>query len=148
MWILQSLITSAESQDREFSVALIDVDRFRALNDRQGYLAGDEVLWNIGKLLELSFTQRNPVCRFGADEFLVLFPDAPTAYVVSLAERAKREVSRNSGTPSINQSGQVTITIGLAFFPRHGHAPEVLLKSADVALHNGKQMGGNHVVSA
>lgn len=148
MHLLQILTSGAAKQTREFAVALIDIDEFKQVNDRRGHPTGDEALWEIAKLLELSFTQRNPVCRIGGDEFLVLFPDAPTAHLITLLEQAKREVSREAGRPIIRQSLPLTITVGLAFYPRHGQTPEELLKAADVALYHGKQMGGNQVTSA
>jgi diguanylate cyclase (GGDEF)-like protein len=145
---LVRLLPQSDEQSSELAVGMIDIYNFKRINDCHGHAFGDDVLWEITRMLETCFSRRNIVSRFGGDEFLVIFNGVPHTHVHTLAERARSEVKRlpHSGEQKLEKP--LTVTIGLAFYPEHGQTPEELIRAAGRALNEGRNMGGDHVISA
>jgi len=119
-----------------FSLALIDVDNFKHVNDSFGHPAGDEVLVLIGRMLSsLGYAQ---AFRFGGDEFAVLFSlDEMSSY--RMLERIQHELS----VAQASGVGSVTISIGIASYPAHAQTADELQRTADGALYHSKRHGKN-----
>lgn len=138
----------AQRYGRPLSVAFIDVDRFKLLNDTHGHAFGDFVLRSIGELLRQSFRQSDTVSRYGGEEFVVVMPE--TSLDVA---RAKMESLRTliASAPFEVQPGsppvQITVSIGLAGFPQDGPTAVELFATADERLFQAKREGRNRVVA-
>jgi two-component system, cell cycle response regulator len=134
----------AAGQEGPFALLLIDVDRFKSINDRLGHVIGDVALRQIAERLLGNVRASDMVVRLGGEEFVVLMPgaDLPTAEVVAERLRAVIEEKPFALGP---EPLHVTISIGIA---EGALPPKELLKAADVALYASKKKGRNCVTSA
>jgi diguanylate cyclase (GGDEF)-like protein len=131
----------ASRSGRAFSIVLIDLDKFKAVNDNLGHLEGDLVLARVGRILEQKCRHSNVVARYGGDEFIVLMPEASLDQAQVLSERLR---SALAGDALLNQR-KVTGSCGVATFPLHGATIEELIREADQAMYRSKTAGGNRV---
>lgn len=129
---------------RPFSLILMDLDRFKPINDQFGHLEGDLVLVRIGKILEERCRRSNVVARYGGDEFIILMAEASTDQALILAERLRAWIAED---PPLRERG-LTASFGLATYPLHGTSVDALLKGADVGLYLAKGRGGDTVAIA
>lgn len=129
---------------RQFSILLLDVDKFKTVNDTEGHLEGDRVLAELGKLLGSRSRQSNVAARYGGDEFIILMPEASTEQAETLAERMRLWIASE---PTF-QKRNLTVSFGIATFPWHGSTPEEILRAADSNLYLSKGRGGNCVTCA
>ena len=127
--------------DCQFCLAMVDLDRFKQVNDRLGRLEGDKVLTTVAALLGARSRHSNIVARYGGDEFAILMPDSNALQAEVLAERLRAALEADS----VLRPHEVTVSIGIAAFPDHGRTPEEILQVADSGVHLAKQCGGNCV---
>ncbi len=131
-------------RDRVATVALLDVDHFKRINDTYGHAAGDAVLVALARLLSDGVRATDVVGRYGGEEFLVFLPGC------SLEDARHRAESwrQACGALVVNAEGhtlRVTFSVGLASFPEHGATAEVLTRRADEALYRAKKRGRDRV---
>lgn len=126
------------------AVCLLDIDRFKSINDTWGHAAGDAVLRGIGGVLRGVCRDTDNVCRFGGEEFLVLLPHTEEAGAVRVAERIRVATQRWTGnyghTPLC-----ATVSIGVAVAAPGDRDLDALLARADAALYEAKRDGRNRV---
>jgi diguanylate cyclase (GGDEF)-like protein len=127
------------------SVLMIDLDHFKAVNDRYGHPVGDAVLRTVAQLLLLSLRKTDLLSRYGGEEFAVLLPETPMAGAMVIAERIRATIHQKPITAD-GVRVQVSISVGVASQGQENQAsPEVLLKTADLALYRAKALGRNRV---
>jgi diguanylate cyclase (GGDEF)-like protein len=127
-----------------FSLILLDVDRFKTINDTEGHQAGDQVLRAVAQALEENTRASDLSGRFGGDEFLTLLPGANVRGALAFAERVKE-----STTTRFSELGlPVTISIGVAVSNSSTKNEDDLLQAADIALYSAKREGGDQAVIA
>jgi diguanylate cyclase (GGDEF)-like protein len=131
----------ASRSGRPFSVVLIDLDKFKQINDRLGHLEGDLVLARVGRILEQKSRHSNIVARYGGDEFVILMPETGVDQAQILSERLRLWIATD---PMLNER-QITGSFGVAAFPQHGSSAEDVLRLADMGMYNSKRSGGNRV---
>jgi diguanylate cyclase (GGDEF)-like protein len=134
----------ASRSGRPFSVILMDLDKFKEVNDNHGHLEGDLVLARVGRLLEQKSRQSNVVARYGGDEFVVLMPETGVDQAQTLAERLRQWVATD---PMLSEH-QITGSFGVASFPVHGFSVEDIIRVADAGMYVSKHAGGNLVSTA
>jgi two-component system, cell cycle response regulator len=140
-------LSRARRYGKLLTIAVIDADHFKVLNDTHGHLAGDLVLRKIGELLRDSFRKSDTVGRYGGEEFVVILPETGIE-----AARRKLEFLRESmaKTPialaKLDRNVQVTISVGLASFPDDGEDAMGLFAAADERMFQAKREGRNRVV--
>ena len=134
---------------RPLAVLLADLDRFKAVNDTHGHLAGDAVLAAVGRIIRATLREYDIAGRFGGEEFVVALPEAGPAEAWAFAERLRQAVE---AAPIAVAAGgvplRVTISVGVACFPAHGATTTALTAAADAALYRAKAAGRNRVVVA
>ena len=140
---LQSEWKRASRSGRPFSVVLIDLDKFKTVNDTLGHLEGDLVLARIGRILEQKSRQSNVVARYGGDEFVVLMPETGVEQAQILSERLRLWIA----TDATMNDRQITASFGVATFPMHGATAEDILHVADMGMYHSKRTGGNRVAT-
>jgi diguanylate cyclase (GGDEF)-like protein len=120
------------------AVAIVDLDRFKEVNDTLGHQAGDRLLQVVAQRLRLALRPQDTVARLGGDEFGVLLPGLRTeAEAVALLTAARRSLAEDLALDGVVLS--VEASFGIAVFPDHGRSLEDLLQHADVAMYQGKR---------
>ena len=146
---LSIVFDEAMRQARPVSALLLDIDRFKSINDQHGHDAGDDVLREFAHRLRALTRGIDIVARYGGEEMVVLVPDAPLADARIVAERIRERIG---ATPFSIYSGSkaitVTVSIGVAEIEKGDMSPGDLLKRADLALYRAKDEGRNRVVAA
>jgi diguanylate cyclase (GGDEF)-like protein len=134
-------IAEAREAGTFLAVMLLDLDRFKAINDTLGHAAGDRVLREMAGRLEATIAPGDLVARLGGDEFTVLVRSAPGPHEAAmLGERLRSAV-----LPPVLLDGvpvSLDVSIGVAFHPEHGTDTEALVQRADVAMYDAKAAGG------
>lgn len=144
---LQQEIQRARRYRRPLSVLMLDIDHFKNVNDRYGHQAGDEVLITVADLIQLNVRPVDVVCRYGGEELAVILPETDAEGARTVAERIRGTVEDSVTTTPQGDTVHVTVSIGLAVFPRDGDTAAGLIHTADQALYAAKQEGRNLVRS-
>jgi diguanylate cyclase (GGDEF)-like protein len=143
--VLPGLLGSAERRGSALSLALVDLDHFKLVNDHYGHTAGDAVLREMGRVLPMGLRPADIVCRYGGEEFCVVLPDADAAgahkVLASLAARL-RDLRVEWNAHSL---GGFTFSAGVAVYGVHGTTLTELLGAADRAMYEAKDAGRNRV---
>jgi diguanylate cyclase (GGDEF)-like protein len=134
----------ASRSGRPFSVVMMDLDRFKEVNDSLGHLEGDLLLARVGRLLEQKSRQSNIVARYGGDEFVILMPETGVEQAQILSERLRLWLATD---PMLNEH-KLTGSFGVATYPLHGTDVEDILRVADAGMYVSKHAGGNQVSTA
>ena len=142
-------LTRAEQGDLPLAVLVIDLDHFKAVNDRWGHLAGDLVLTQVASCLTSTLRDRDVVGRFGGEEFVAVLPLSQPHEAALVAERIRAAIE--AAVATVDSDGQtvlvqVTASIGVAGAPVHGRTLPDLLAAADRAMYGAKEAGRNQVV--
>jgi diguanylate cyclase (GGDEF)-like protein len=126
-----------------FTVLMVDVDEFKKYNDAFGHPAGDEVLRKVASILLASTRAVDCAARYGGEEFAVLLTDTVGEGALHVAERIRARVAAEEFP-----GRKITISIGMAEFPVHGHTAEAVISRADEALYAAKRAGRNRIERA
>jgi two-component system, cell cycle response regulator len=141
---LGGTISGARRHGHPLSVAMVDLDNFKAINDEHGHAAGDEVLVAAVRAMRAHLRAEDQLGRLGGEEFLVVLPDTDERAATRVAEKVREEVAgaRAGGPVSV----PVTCSVGVATWD--GETPEQLLRRADEALYAAKDGGRDRVIAA
>lgn len=132
----------------QLSFLMLDLDKFKQYNDKFGHTAGDIVLRTIGGLLAEFFNQPgNLVCRYGGEEFCVLLPDCPRQKAKELAEEVRAKINQTAITLRREET-TVTVSVGVATFPKDAADAKEIIHRADQALYKAKEGGRNRICFA
>lgn len=126
------------------SIALLDFDNFKQINDTHGHLAGDEALRVLSKMCSQELRETDMIARYGGEEFALLFPETDHSEVKKLSIRLCDFLSETSIIYE-NQPINLTVSIGTATIEQGNINVDYLIKLADQALYAAKQAGGNTV---
>jgi diguanylate cyclase (GGDEF)-like protein/PAS domain S-box-containing protein len=134
----------AERTGHPVSVIMGDLDHFKAVNDRGGHLAGDEVLRVLGNKMKHNARASDIICRYGGEEFLLVLPGLSEEGAIERAEQLRCAIA---ATRIGHGALQITVTasFGVASFPLHGLTTDELIAAADRALYSAKSDGRNRV---
>lgn len=125
----------------ELSLAYLDLDGFKAVNDQRGHMVGDRVLIALAGLARATARSVDTVARIGGDEFVILMPETDARAAVSLAERLRAACSRAAGS----DAAPVTCSVGVVTFECAPTDVEELLANADALMYEAKAAGGDSV---
>jgi diguanylate cyclase (GGDEF)-like protein/PAS domain S-box-containing protein len=144
---LEREIIEAERHGSPLSLVMCDIDHFKLINDTFGHQSGDEVLKAFGSLLKRRCRRSDIACRFGGEEFLVVFPGMPGPVAVKWADKMRAAIA-GARVAKGAASLQVTASFGVATYPAHGHSWQELIAAADTAQYEAKAAGRDQVVVA
>lgn len=137
---LERELREASRAARSVSALAVDIDHFKAFNDRLGHAEGDRILTDIGATLLRVTRAEDVVCRTGGEEFVIILPDTTLEAATRRAEEIRRAAQEMG-----DAGAAVTLSLGVATFPQHGVTPLGLLRAADMALYEAKRLGRNRV---
>jgi diguanylate cyclase (GGDEF)-like protein len=143
----------ARAQRRGGTIAclMIDIDRFKGINDGYGHLAGDNALKEVAQRVEAQIRSMDTAARFGGDELAILLPDASAAEAATLAERIREVIAAVPFALTAEVERTLTVSVGVASLSPGRHETDLkavadrLLADADAALYRAKAMGRNRV---
>lgn len=143
---LQREISKARRQTTTLALFMLDLDHFKQINDTYGHVTGDWVLRKLGEIIRHSIREEDIACRYGGEEFVLIFPNISAEDACRRAEQLRTSVEQKLVVEHLGQKvGRVTISIGIAMHAS-GMDRETLLREADHALYRAKEQGRNRVV--
>ena len=149
---LKEEVGRAQRYGLPLSVALIDIDFFKSINDTYGHQGGDIVLTGLGKLISQNIRPSDIAARYGGEEFFIIFAATPALGAKVLAERLHQCIASQKlvliGKANERPALQVTVSIGLASLDQEINNGEMLIQRADEALYRAKREGRNRVIAA
>jgi diguanylate cyclase (GGDEF)-like protein len=133
----------------EMALAMLDIDNFKKINDTFGHPVGDDILKGLVEVLMAHARESDVVARYGGEEFAIIFPDTPARSAREAANRLRELIeSRTFTLPQLGRTLCITVSIGIATYPRDGATPADLISRADAALYFAKKNGKNQVAVA
>jgi two-component system, cell cycle response regulator len=139
---LERELERAARGGEDLSLAMLDIDHFKKLNDEHGHQAGDEVLRRVAATLSEFSRTYDTVARYGGEEFALILPTTDREETRALVDRLRAEIGRSGHKP------KVTISAGIATFPTDATDPDDLVAAADEALYESKRAGRNRVTAS
>jgi diguanylate cyclase (GGDEF)-like protein len=141
--LLNQSISEAHRYSRSFSVAFLDLDRFKQINDSLGHEAGDQLLQEVAARLRSCVRESDTIARLGGDEFVLLLPEAASGgNAAAVAQKILAVVAKPYTL--IGQEFRVTVSIGISSYPQDGFDEQTLMKNADIAMYQAKEAGKNN----
>jgi diguanylate cyclase (GGDEF)-like protein/PAS domain S-box-containing protein len=138
----------ADRNQQTVGIIMVDIDFFKQFNDSFGHDAGDLVLKTLGNFLNDYIRKGDIACRYGGEEFTLILPGAPLEVLQRRAEMIRSKIKLLSVKHCNKDLGPITLSIGVATFPQHGHRFEEVLQAADAALYCAKREGRDKVIVA
>jgi diguanylate cyclase (GGDEF)-like protein/PAS domain S-box-containing protein len=133
----------ARRMARPLALIMLDLDRFKAVNDRYGHEAGDRLLKATAQLLSAQLRASDLAARYGGEEFLVVMPETSLEAAATRADELRRAVKALVVSYHGHLLSSPSVSMGVAVFPTHGETPADLLGAADAALYSAKDWGGD-----
>jgi diguanylate cyclase (GGDEF)-like protein len=142
---LQQAIRVSRREQRPFALIIMDLDRFKEINDTLGHHAGDQVLLHVGNCVRSCLRESDTVARMGGDEFAILLS---TVNGLDGAVAATKKILRSLDEPVeiARQQIEIGASLGIVLCPEHGEEPEALMRAADAAMYAAKKAHGGYKV--
>jgi len=134
---LQHALVAAKRKHQPLALLMLDLDRFKEVNDTLGHETGDRLLMEVGARLLDSLRDTDTIARLGGDEFCVLLPESDVGYAQQIAARILLSLEQTIELETYQL--MVGVSIGIAIYPEHGDTPQTLLQRADVAMYVAKR---------
>jgi len=140
---LNVAMAASKRNNRKFAVLMLDLDKFKIINDTLGHGVGDQLLQSVGNRLRGRVRKSDTVARMGGDEFMLLLPEINQK---EDAEAIAKKIMDSFGRPFLLSGEEIKITssIGIAIYPDSGQDFDTLKKSADIAMYKAKERGRNN----
>lgn len=138
-------LTRATRYDNVFSIAMVDIDRFKVVNDTYGHDVGDQVLVLLADTTSLCFRNTDLVARFGGEEFLIIMPRTVATAAFQVIERFRAAFNKATLADTLKATN-ITVSAGIAEYPADSKDLDELLKVADTRLYQAKEAGRNQSV--
>jgi diguanylate cyclase (GGDEF)-like protein len=145
---LERELQRSARRSQTLAVLMLDIDHFKRFNDSHGHEAGDALLAQFAEVLQRAARSEDIACRYGGEEFTVILLEADAATAQRRAETIRQATADMSVTYRQQQLPHVTVSIGVAVYPRDAQTPAELLRRADAALYLAKKAGRNRVATA
>jgi diguanylate cyclase (GGDEF)-like protein len=136
-------IQRARRYHHSVSVIMVDIDHFKHFNDTHGHPAGNDALIQVARVLTQESRETDLVARYGGEEFAYILPETTKRTAQDLAERVRSRVESHAIVLDNGEHHRVSVSMGLATFPRDGSASAPLIAAADGALYQAKKLGRN-----
>lgn len=140
---LELELARAGRHGHPLAVLMVDADFFKSINDRFGHPAGDLVLRELAYRLRGSLRPSDVAARYGGEEFVVMLPETDATGAMAMCERLRAQVAETPFEISADNRQMLTVSIGIAVYPRDAGAADALIAAADKALYAAKHQGRN-----
>jgi len=148
-YLLQSEIEKSKATKSPLSLIMIDIDDFKIYNDKLGHQAGDNILKDLSWLLRNQSRRMDSVCRYGGEEFTIILPQTDKDEAYGIAERIRGDIQKHHFVhEEILPNKKLTVSLGLASFPKDGPSSSELILSTDKMLYEAKNKGKNNTCCA
>jgi len=124
---------------------LIDIDFFKKFNDTYGHQAGDAVLKQVAQTLKKNVRSTDVVCRYGGEEMSIILSNTDNDEAIITAQKICQAVAKRPFKLSADQESHVTISMGVATYPKDGTTPAELIERSDKGMYAAKENGRNQV---
>lgn len=147
---LKEELERAERYSNSLSLLMIDIDWFKEYNDFHGHQKGDELLVRLVRTISHNIRFNDKLYRYGGEEFVVLLPETGEEEAKEVAEKLRSKIVEKKflGEEESQPTKNITVSIGIAAYPKDGNSPSKLIEVADKALYNAKSSGKNTVKAA
>lgn len=132
--------------EKRFSLAIIDIDDFKKVNDMHGHAAGDAVLKAVSKLMVKTMRKADVVGRYGGEEFIIIMPETSKKSAVLVLERLRCKIASEKVKLDNSRNISVTVSFGVSNYPADGESSVDMLITADDRLYKAKREGKNRIV--
>ena len=143
---LNKEISKAQRNQTNIGIILMDIDHFKKINDNYNHGLGDVVLGDIGEFLSNNIRESDIACRYGGEEFILIFPHANLENTYKRAEVLRKNIKRLHFRFQKHHIQSLTVSIGVANFPQHGLTGEEAIHHADLALFAAKKQGRDRTI--
>lgn len=145
--VLEQQVAQATVRNHVFSLIMMDLDRFHVVNDAYGQTFGDELIAAVAPSLRDALGPDDTAARYGGDEFTIILPETTASRARERAEKIRTAVGALE-IPGPAGTVRITVSQGIAEFPRHGATLEAIKEAADRALYRAKEAGRNRVIAS
>lgn len=143
--LLRNALSLADSEKTDVALCVIDIDRFKSINDLHGHQVGDKALRKVGRVLTSAVREDDTICRYGGDEFVLIICGKDSRHVGAILERIREDLA---GTTIQTREGSVRLTVSAGYAmrkPGERTTEEALFEAADDALRQSKTAGRNRI---
>jgi diguanylate cyclase (GGDEF)-like protein/PAS domain S-box-containing protein len=150
-YLLESMereVARAKRNRLNLGVIVIDVDHFKRYNDTYGHDAGDALLVEFSKFLNLQARREDIPCRYGGEEFVLVLLGIDENNLLERCEEIRKKTKLLAIDHRDQKLGTISISLGAALYPQHGHKPDELISAADSAMYRAKKEGRDRVIIA
>lgn len=145
--ISEQIHSLSQRKDHKLSIALLDIDNFKQINDTYGHQTGDSVIITLAEKLQKCTRKSDVLCRFGGEEFIILLPDTPIEDALTLSESIRKEVEHLLIQTEDKTKVRITVSIGVSEVCQNETDISNAIARADNALYKAKNSGKNKVCS-
>ncbi len=138
---LKAKVLTPIMENKQFAVMMMDLDKFKAVNDTLGHAAGDELLIQVAQRIKARLREHDTVARLGGDEFVILLADVHSPDDAARVANALIETLTQPFDLTQRDNVQIGTSIGITFYPQHGEDGDELIDKADIALYIAKENG-------
>jgi diguanylate cyclase (GGDEF)-like protein len=145
---LKEEIQRSERKGHTFSLVMVDLDNFKAVNDRFGHRAGDAILKDMARIMKENVRGIDIICRYGGDEFTLILPQTLQQETTLVVERVRREIERFNFGALVGGETELlhlSASFGSAVYPGDSRYSDQLIEQADQALYGAKSLGRNRL---
>ena len=141
----ENLVLMMKKTETPMTLIILDIDDFKIINDTYGHDAGDEVLYNIAKILKSS-TRNSDICiRFGGEEFVIILPNTSIENGIKIGEKIRKTIESSDVYIDANQKINYTISLGISLVSEEEISLDAAMKRADLCLYEAKKFGKNQI---
>ncbi len=141
---MEQVLLQSSRNNQPFALFLLDLDRFKEVNDTLGHHFGDELLKKVSKRLSDSIRENDSIARLGGDEFAVLLPQTDASGAILCANRILQAMKNHYTINDVSTESKASI--GIALYPDHGNNTQTLMQLADVAMYQAKKSQSGYAI--
>lgn len=143
----KALIEDYYRSERPLSLLIIDIDKFKSINDELGHQAGDTALTAVATIIRKTIRNADLECRWGGEEMMVIAPNTDKEGAIALAEKIRIAIQKQTGAGTYGAPRMITVSIGISSLREDGYTFQELYSSADKCVYKAKDSGRNKVVA-